>query len=626
MNCSKSRARRLVRRGVVPAWGLTGGLVGAALTVLASGATAADTHVYFGTTHLHTSFSTDGYSGGNTSVDPELAYRYARGIPVIHPTVHTRVTIERPLDFLIVSDHAELYGFQAMLGREDPRLMESPVGRRLRELQKGSTGAVFMLIQRENGEITLQQMLDLYKPMESDAWKETIAAAERNNEPGKFTAFAGWEWSSTPGGRNLHRIIFTDASADKLRKFIPYSWYDSPKPEDLWAWLQKTAKDLDTDFISIPHNSNMSDGIMFDTVDSDGRPMTADYARTRARWEPVMEITQVKGTSEVSPELSPNDEFANFEIYHGLFSRNLKWKPNEGDYARYALMRGLKIEQDVGANPYKFGFTAGTDVHVGLAGADEDNFFGAVARGFLPEERAKAASTPGRNNFSAWGLSASGTAAVWATENTRTAIADAFKRKEVYATSGTRIQLRVFGGFNFKSKDANAKDLATVGYKGGVPMGGDLTNAPSGKAPEFLIRAVKDPVGANLDRIQVVKGWLDAQGNTHEKVFNAAWSGSRKMAADGSIPPVGDTVDLTTAEYSNTIGSPDLSVVWKDPEFDPKQRAFYYVRALEIPTPRHHVYDAVALGMTPDEIRQIAQPPSIQERAYSSPIWYTPAK
>jgi hypothetical protein len=590
----------------------------------AGGARAADeTHLYWGNTHLHTSFSTDAFSGGNTSVDPELAYRYARGIPVIHPTVHTRVTIERPLDFLVVSDHAELYGFQAMLDREDPRMLKTEAGRHLRDLQKKSTGAVFMLIQRENGEVTLQQMLDLYEPVKAVPWNETIAAAERNNIPGKFTAFAGWEYSSTPGGRNLHRVVFSPASGDTLRKLYPYSWYDSQRPEDLWAWLDKESKQLHTDFIAIPHNSNMSDGLMFQDVDSDGRPISADYARTRARWERVMEVTQIKGTSEVNPTLSPNDEFANFEIYHGLFSRQFKWKPNKGDYARYALMLGLKIEDKVGVNPYKFGMIGSTDVHVGLASADEDDFFGAVARGLLPEDRNKNRSG---TNFAVWTLSASGYAAVWAKENTRKEIFAAFKRKEVYATTGTRIQLRVFGGFNFRKRDSRATDVAGLGYERGVPMGGDLTNAPSGKAPSLLIRAVKDPAGANLDRIQVVKGWLDKSGETHEKVYDVAWSGDRKMDSNGKVPPVGNTVDLTTAKYSNTIGAPELAVVWQDPDFDAGQRAFYYVRVLEIPTPRQQVYDAVALGLTPEEIRQIKEPPSIQERAYSSPIWYTPAK
>ena len=599
-------------------WAIGIGLAGA------GGASAADeTHLYWGNTHLHTSYSTDGYAGGNTSVDPELAYRYARGIPVIHPTAHIRVTIERPLDFLVVSDHAELYGFQAMLDRDDPRLMATPAGRRLRELQKTSTGAVFMLIQRENGEVTLQQMLDLYKPVQAVPWNETIDAAERNNIPGKFTAFAGWEWSSTPNGRNLHRVVFSPASGDTLRKLYPYSWYDSQRPEDLWAWLDKESRQLHTDFIAIPHNSNMSDGLMFQDVDSDGRPISADYARTRARWERDMEVTQIKGTSEVSPELSPNDEFANFEIYHGLFSRKLKWKPNKADYARYALMLGLKIEDEVGVNPYKFGMIGSTDVHVGLASADEDDFFGAVARGLLPEDRNKNRSG---TNFAVWTLSASGYAAVWAKENTRKEIFAAFKRREVYATTGTRIQLRVFGGFNFRKRDSRATDVAGLGYERGVPMGGDLANAPSGKAPSLLIRAVKDPVGANLDRVQVVKGWLDKSGETHEKVYDVAWSGDRKLDANGKLPAVGNTVDLTTAKYSNTIGAPELAVVWQDPEFDPTQRAFYYVRVLEIPTPRQQVYDAVALGLTPEEIRQIKEPPSIQERAYSSPIWYTPVK
>ena len=594
-------------------WALTGAVAAEA---------AEATHVYWGETHLHTTFSTDGYVAGPNAIQPEQAYRYARGLPVIHPTIKNRVRIKRPLDFLVVTDHADYAGLQVMLNRGEPGLVGSDTGKRIADMFKANPGSVAALT-RGVGQVSEAQMKAAYKPVANVTWLETIAAAERNNIPGKFTAFAGWEYSPTPDGRNLHRNVFSPAPAETLRKFAPFSSLDSLRPEDLWAWLQKQSTELHTDFVSIPHNSNMSDGLMFEAVDSDGRPITADYARTRSRWETVVEVTQIKGASEVHPELSPNDEFANFEIYNGRFSPAIKPRANKADYARYALMLGLKIENDVGVNPYKFGLVAGSDIHVGLSSTDEDAMVGATVAASLPEERNRNRTG---NNFAVWGLSASGTTGVWATENTREGIFSGFKRKETYGTTGTRIQLRVFGGFGFQSADAKAGDIAKIGYRGGVPMGGDLTNAPSGKAPELLIRAVKDPIGANLDRVQVIKGWLDAKGETHEKVYNVAWSGARKLDAKGSIPAVGDTVDLATATYANTIGAPQLAVVWKDPAFNPAQRAFYYVRVLEIPTPRQQVFDALALGLSPDEIRKIGVPPSIQERAYSSPIWYTPAR
>jgi hypothetical protein len=581
-----------------------------------------ETHLYWGETHLHTILSTDGYVAGPTGIRPEQAYRYARGLPVIHPTVRNRVRIKRPLDFLIVTDHSDYAGLQDMLGRGEPGLVNSEIGKRLNELFKANPG-VIAAHTRGAGQIPEAQMKTMYRPVASVPWLETVEAAERNNIPGKFTAFAGWEYSPTPDGRNLHRNIFSPAPASVLRQLIPYSTLDSLRPEDLWAWLQKEADRLHIDFVSIPHNSNMSDGLMFQAVDSDGRPITPDYARTRSRWEPAMEVTQIKGTSEAHPDLSPNDPFANFEIYNGRFSPSIKPRANRADYARYALMLGLRLERDVGVNPYKFGLVSGSDIHVGLSSTDEDAFIGATVAASLPEERNRNRTG---NNFAVWGLSAGGTTATWATENTRTGIFSAFKRKEVYATTGARIQLRVFGGFGFPAAAANARDIAKVGYTGGVPMGGDLTNAPAGKAPQLLIRAVKDPIGANLDRVQVVKGWLDSTGETHEKIYNVAWSDRRKLDTQGSLPPVGDTVDIANARYTNTIGATQLAAVWKDPDFDPRRRAFYYVRVLEIPTPRQQVFDAIALGLSVEEIKKINLPTTIQERAYSSPIWYTPAR
>jgi hypothetical protein len=342
------------------------------------------------------------------------------------------------------------------------------------------------------------------------------------------------------------------------------------------------------------------------------------------RWEPVMEVTQAKGTSEVHPALSPNDEFAEFEIFRRLFRAEAP-VPNAADYARPALLTGLQIEAEVGVNPYRFGLIGSSDIHTGMATLAENDFGGAVARDILPQVRAEAAARPyppeASARLDAWNLSASGLAAVWATENTRDAIAAAFRRKEVYATSGTRIALRVFGGFGFSTDPVTSEDIVTAGYARGVPMGADLSRAPPDQPLSLLIHAARDPLGANLDRVQVVKGWIDGDGSTHERVYDVFWSDGREPGADGSVPAVGSTVDLATASYENSIGSVAMQGMWRDPAFDPTQPAFYYVRVLEIPTPRHQVYDALALGMDP---AATGFPTTIQERAWSSPIWYTP--
>jgi hypothetical protein len=581
------------------------------------------TRVLWGDTHLHTSNSTDAYAGGNTTLGPEDAYRFARGEPVVQSVTGTRMRISRPLDFLVVADHSDYLGLQKYMQKDDPRLTATPEGRRLQQLAVEDPGAVFRMIFARDAEFSRDQLLSIYAPVARQPWLDEIDAAERYNEPGVFTAFAGWEWSAQPESRNLHRVVFSPSSPEALRAFFPFSNLDSTRPEDFWAWLERTSKKTGAEFVAIPHNSNMSTGLMFDRVDSDGRPITAEYARTRIRWEPVMEVTQVKGTSEVNPALSPNDEFAEFEIYrHLFFAQNPV--PNPGDYARSALLRGLEIERRVGVNPYRFGMIGSSDIHTGMSTVAEDNFGGAVSRDLRPADRREAARASARRTgarLDAWNLSASGLAAVWATENTRAAIAEAFRRKEVYATTGTRIVLRVFGGFAFEPADAEAGDFVAVGYAKGVPMGGDLTHAPRGRRPTLLIRASKDALGANLDRIQVVKGWLNADGEPQERVYDVAWSGRRDSAPDGRLPPVGDTVDADTASYSNSIGAAQLTTVWADPDFEAGNLAFYYVRVLEIPTPRHQVYDAVALGMDPADT---GFPVSIQERAYSSPIWYVP--
>ena len=548
----------------------------------------------WGDTHLHTSHSVDAWSTGNTLGDPETAYRFAKGEWVLHPTARTRIRIDRPLDFLVVADHAEMLELQVRLSRKDPQLLATESGQRLSGFLATEPARIFQEVIR-NGSNTATP---LYRDLQTEAsrrasWSEHVDAAEKHNQPGKFTALIGWEWSSGPGGLNLHRVVFTPSDGATAKKFLPYGYFDSERPEDLWRWLDKTSAETGAEFVAIPHNSNLSNGLMFDLVDSDGRPISAEYARTRARWEPVVEITQVKGTSETHPVLSPGDEYAAFEVRNKLLGGGPA-KPEAGSYVRSALLRGLSVERSTGVNPYRFGVIGSTDSHTGLSSADETNFHGKLAVDMLPEQRAK----PGVN-FAAWEMSASGMAAVWATQNTRGAIADAFRRKEVYATSGTRIQLQVFGGFGFRDADARAHDVGAVGHARGVPMGGEIARAPKGRAPTLLIHAARDPQSAGLDRVQVVKGWLDAQGERHERVFDA------RVAAGNA----------------GRDGATQLATVWRDPQFDPALRAFYYVRVLERPVPRHQVYDAQALGMDP---AKTGQPLTIQERAWSSPIWYTP--
>ncbi len=579
------------------------------------------TQVLWGDTHLHTSYSPDAYFFGNTTADPDTAYRYAKGLPVMHPYHRAKIQIGTPLDFLVVSDHAEMMGVPRRLFAGDEELGKTAAGKRFRKMvNAGKNEQVFLeFIGAINDNKPYEGMNG--EDLRRSVWSEIVAVTERHNVPGRFTSFIGWEWTSTPDGKNLHRVVFMPEGGDTAEKFIPYSSFDSNVPEDLWDWLEATSARTGASFTAIPHNSNISGGLMFNDVDSEGRPITAEYARTRMKWEPVIEVTQIKGDSETDPILSPNDELAAFEPFkHVIDSENIGqggYEADAGDFARSGLRRGLELEAKVGVNPYKFGMIGSTDAHTGMSSAEEDNFHGKTAFDSTPENTF--ASFIGIEGFGA-DMSAAGMAAVWSPANDRRAIFEAFQRKEVYATTGSRIRLRFFGGWDYSDKAAGAKDLAQQGYGGGVPMGGDLAKAPEGKAPRFLIYAIKDPVGANLDRIQVVKGWLDKNGSSQENVYDVAWSDDR-LRPDGTLKPVGNTVDLATGRYTNDIGTPDLSKVWQDPDFDPTVRAFYYVRVIQIPTPRHTLYDALALRMDPEKT---GHPPTIQERAYSSPIWYTP--
>jgi hypothetical protein len=604
-------ARGVTRRFVQVLWFVA--LFGIGSTVKAD-----ETHLLWGDTHLHTSYSFDAYTLGNATADPDTAYRFAKGLPVIHPGHRARVQIDRPLDFLVVTDHAEGLGAMAELAAGNPLLVDNESGRRWQQMLADgrlneALTEIVMLGTEHPEEIAFLNDEKLFR----SAWEQITAAADQHNEPGKFTAFIGWEWTSTPDGLNLHRIIFTPDGADKASHYLPFSLNDSEKPRDLWNWLARTAEDAGTDFIAIGHNSNLSNGRFFPLVDEDGKTIDVEYAQLRERWEPVEEITQYKGDSETHPLLAPSDEFADFERYKHLLDGG-PLEHVEGSYARSGLIRGMQIEAEIGLNPYKFGMIGATDTHTGLASAAEANFLGKYAQDSVPETKAEE-TVPGSYG---WDASAMGFAAVWATENTREAIVEAFRRKEVYATTGPRIQLRFFGGWDFRARDGRARDLAARGYEKGVPMGGDLAGAPGNKAPNFLISAVKDPLDANLDRVQVVKGWVAADGSAQERIYDVAWSDDRQPDGSGQLPPVGNTVSVETGRYENSIGATELTTVWTDPDFDPALRTFYYVRVIQIPTPRHTLLDTIALQQPPEAADGHAA--IIQERAYSSPIWYTP--
>ncbi|MGD8341747.1 MAG: DUF3604 domain-containing protein [Gammaproteobacteria bacterium] len=614
---SRSSARSSARRIALAAGFITAGLATAA---------GAQTNLYWGDLHVHTNFSLDAYGVANTYVTPDEAYRFARGIPIYHETLDIKVQIDRPLDFLAVTDHASNLGVDLQVVMGDELMQATEWGRAAIDAANDDTPWPGLLGYRRSlgpdGNAMMEQLTTL--ELRQSAWQKEIDAAVKNYIPGTFTTFTAWEWTAMIEGKNLHRNVITNAGAD-ANEFYPYSagqffsldGIDSNRPEALWSWLDETAARTGTDFIAIPHNSNISAGLMFDTVDSDGRPISGQYASDRMRWESLVEITQMKGTSEIRPSLAPTDEFANYEIRRKLLI-GTPTPPDAGDYVRTALMRGLEIESQVGENPYRFGFVGATDGHIGMSSVEENNFYGKIA---TDAKLSQHLPRPRPVIFPAWEMSASGLTGVWAEENTRESIFAAMKRKEVYATTGPRIALRVFGGFNFDDDDARADDIASVGYDKGVPMGSDLTAAPRRSAPGLLIHAAKDPVGANLDRVQVIKGWLDDNNEAQQRVYDVVWSGDRVPGANGKVPSVGNTVDISTALYTNDIGATQLAAVWTDPDFDREQTAFYYVRVIEIPTPRHSLYDAVALGIDPEVT---AHPATIQERAYSSPIWYTP--
>jgi hypothetical protein len=585
--------------------------------------------VFWGDTHLHTSYSTDAGMIGCV-LGPEEAYRFARGETVVASSGQ-RVRLQRPLDFLVVADHAENLGLAPMIADSDPELLRTEFGKEIHGLVKGGDpmGAYALwgryMAKRDDP-------LKDNDALTRSVWERLTSYAEEYNQPGVFTALIGYEWTSSPGGNNLHRNVVFRGDKSRADRIIPFSNYDSTDPEDLWAWMAAYEEETGDRLLAIPHNGNLSNGLMFDAVTlTDRTPLDRDYAERRMRWEPIYEVTQIKGDGEAHPSLSPNDEFADYGTWdRGSFGAAKDPDMIPREYAREALKQGLAWDAKLGANPFKFGMVGSTDSHTGLATTQEDNFFGKAtptepgAHGRYEEKITGVNETPDGRDITIrhYQALASGLAAVWATENTREGLFDAMRRKEVYATTGTRMTVRVFAGWDFTADEVNRPDFAETGYTRGVPMGGDLKSAPEGAAPRFMVRALRDPDGANLDRVQIVKGWLDADGSLKEKVHDVVWSGDRKPGADGKLPPVGNTVE--GARYTNSIGEALLMGYWRDPDFDPSERAVYYVRVLEIPTPTWLAHDKAFYGDAidlPDDAVLVHQ-----ERAYTSPIWYTPGK
>jgi hypothetical protein len=581
------------------------------------------TRVFWGDTHLHTALSMDAGAFGNR-LGLDDAYRFTRGEEVLSSSGQA-ARLGRALDFVVLADHSDGMGVFTMLNSQDPRLMKYPEGRRWSEMirEGNGVGAALEIIGLFSQGTFPWETNDpeLAKPV----WNDVIKAAETWNDPGKFTALIGYEWTSLVKGNNLHRVVIYRDGADMARQTLPYTNADSSDPENLWKALQAYEDKTGGSILAIPHNGNLSNGMMFAAERLNGRKIDEDYASLRNQWEPVYEVTQIKGDGEAHPFLSPEDEFASYETWD---FGNLDYSvPKSRDmlqyeYGRSALKLGLNYQQKLGVNPFQFGIIGSTDSHTSLPAVEEENFFGKHAGSEPSAERMQKAFMSNENGtIHTWQEVSSGYAAVWAQENTREAIYDALARKEVYATTGPRIMVRLFGGWAFTEEDANTRNPAWAGYNKGVPMGGEL-RGPGGDAPSFLVAALRDPIGANLDRIQIIKGWRDEKGKLQEKVYDVAWGDAdkRKPGKDGKLPHVGSTVDVVAATWTNTIGDPELISVWKDPDFDPAEQAFYYARVLEIPTPRWTAYDAARYKLKVNRMIPLAG----QERAYTSPIWYIP--
>ena len=585
--------------------------------------------VYWGDTHLHTSNSVDAFGFG-VRLGPEEALRFARGEEVTS-TMGLKARLARPLDFLVITDHSDALGGTKALAEAPGILIRDPVMKRWHDMfnagpQQSLRATAEMIDARARNTLPPAMTDDATAAKRTRSiWNDHIETVERYNEPGNFTAMLGFEFTLMDGGKNLHRnVIFRDGKA-RVKTVVPLgAWGSTASTDALWNYMDAYEKNTGGRVLAIPHNSNLSNGLMFEMTQPGGGAMTAAYARRRAAREPLAEITQIKGDSEAHPFLSPNDEFAGYgvagwELGDLAMAEGKTPSMFAGEYVREALKRGLAIEAKTGVNPYKFGVIGATDAHTALSTGDENNFFGKHSGNEPNAKRAMSAQNLGttQGRFG-WNYLASGYAGVWARGNTRSEIFDAMLRKEVYATTGPRMTVRVFGGWDFSPRDLNS-NWVRGGYRKGVPMGGTL-KAGKGR-PSFIVSALKDPIGANLDRVQVIKGWIDRAGITHEKVFDVAWSDPvRRKPVGGKVPAVGDTVDVARASYTNAIGAPELTTVWADPKFDPAAKAFYYVRVIEIPTPTWVAFDALRYKLKlPPQV-----PVKAQERAYTSPIWYDP--
>ena len=586
----------------------------------------------WGDTHLHTAISFDAGAFGVSLLPPD-AYRFAKGEEVVSSTGQA-VRLSRALDFLVVADHSDNMGFFPKLQEGAAYVMASEKGRRWHNMIAGGgqvavDAAAELIVAFSQGNFPKELESSPGTSIYRSTWDSLINAADDANEPGEFTAFIGYEWTSLVRGNNLHRVVMYRDGANRAQLMEPFTAtppIGSPNPADLWKWMAAYESKTAGQVLAIAHNGNMSNGIMFPDSKSFGKKLDKTYVESRARWEPLYEVTQIKGDGETHPYLSKNDEFADYETWdigNLDLSELKKDEMLKSEYAREALKTGLKLEAGLGTNPYQFGMIGSTDSHTGLATAEEDNFFGKHTGGEPNKDRyLHPMARVGDQEYKGYAPVASGWAAVWADENTRESIFDAMQRKETYATTGSRMTVRFFGGWEFESSDAANRLPAKTGYAKGVPMGGELAVAPEGKdAPTFLVAALKDAIGANLDRIQIIKGWMDAKGGLHEKVYDVVWSDNRIQNADtGKLPSVGNTVNVANASWTNTIGATELITVWKDPDFDAGESAFYYARVIEIPTPRWTAYDAKYFGVTmPAEVPMITT-----ERAYTSPIWYKP--
>jgi hypothetical protein len=577
--------------------------------------------VYFGDTHLHSSWSTDAGMAGAT-LPPDVAYRVSRGEEVISH-LGWRVKLIRPLDFLVLADHAENLGLADYIRRSDPIILGNETGKRWHDLVKSGNGYDAFIEWLRAGD---NDLINEPRMMQA-VWSKVVENADAYYNPGVFTTFHGFEWTSHPNGNNMHRVVIFRDGSDRTSQVLPFSQFDSADPEDLWTYMAAYEEKTGGNVLALAHNGNLSNGYMFDTERYTGGPLTREYAETRSRFEPIYEVTQQKGDGEAHPFLSPDDEFADFETVDmgnisGQVAKTNDMLPKE--YARSALLEGLRQESELGVNPYKFGLVGSTDNHTALPTSREENNFSKAHLAEPSEHRYEDVLIQGQIpelSLELKDVGASGLAAVWARENTREAIWDAMARKEVYATTGNRLQVRVFAGWDFEADEVQRPDFARQGYTRGVPMGGDLRSAPRGESPKFMIRALRDVDGPNLDRIQVIKGWLDDDGETHERIFDVAVSDGRTIDSDGRArTPVGSTIDLSVPSYTNSIGEPLMAAYWEDPDFDSDLSAFYYVRVIEIPTPRWTAYDAVFFDVEMPQGTAM----TVQDRAYTSPIWYTP--